>query len=491
MTLSFNVSTAVSLLLATLLPCFAQDLAVKNAFPRLSFTQPVFLTHSNDASNRIFVVEQAGTIKVFANDSSVTTAETFLDIHDRVLSGGEMGLLGLAFHPDFASRGFFYVDYTRATPSRRTIISRFEVSATDSNRADENSELILLEIPQFASNHNGGMLQFGPDGFLYIGMGDGGGGGDPQGNGQDRTTLLGSLLRIDVDNPAEGLNYGIPATNPFVGEGGGVREEIFAYGLRNLWRFSIDEQTGQIWAGDVGQNRLEEVDLIRIGRNYGWNKMEGFDCFPAGSPPLSCDSSGLTLPVIDYPHFPECSVTGGYIYRGAIRPDLQGAYIYGDFCSGKIWQLRYENGQVQVNNLLLDTPFAISSFGIDAQNELHIVDRNGAIYRFKESIITHVQSETALRPIDHFLLRQNYPNPFNPETTIVYKLTRTDRVQLSIYNLLGQEVRSLVDAAEQAGEFRVIWDGRNDVGQSVSSGVYVARLQVGEATQFTKMVLMR
>ncbi len=223
-----------------------QPVSLVNAFPNLSFDSPVFFGHSNDGTNRIFVVEQRGVIRVFPNDSTTSTAEVFLDIDGRVTSGGEMGLLGLAFHPNYSGNGYFYVNYTTTQNGpRRTVISRF---SAQSNQADPNSELIILEVEQPFSNHNAGMIDFGGDGYLYISLGDGGSGGDPQNNGQNRTTLLGSLLRIDVDNPAAGLNYGIPADNPFVGEGGGVREEVFAYGLRNVWRCSIDEESGEIWA---------------------------------------------------------------------------------------------------------------------------------------------------------------------------------------------------------------------------------------------------
>lgn len=353
-----------------------QTLSLVQAFPRLSFSSPVLLTSSKDGSNRIFVVERQGVVRVFANDSTANSTNIFLDIRNRVTSGGEMGLLGLAFHPNFASNGFLFVNYTSSLGgSRRTRISRFTAAG---NMADPNSEVILLEFGQPFSNHNGGMLDFGPDGFLYIAVGDGGSGGDPQNNGQNRATLLGSILRIDVDRQDAGLAYGIPASNPFVGQGNGVREEIFAYGLRNPWRFSIDSQTGQVWVGDVGQGSFEEVDLIEGGNNYGWNIMEGFHCFGSSG----CNDTDLTLPIVEYSHADgNCSITGGAIYRGPRRPELTGAYIYGDFCSGRIWLLRY-NGQVQADSLLLDTALSISSFGTDEQEELYVVDLGGSIYRF-------------------------------------------------------------------------------------------------------------
>jgi len=342
-----------------------QPVSLVNAFPNLSFDSPVFFCHSNGGTNRIFVVEQRGVIRVFPNDSATSTAEMFLDIDGRVTSGGEMGLLGLAFHPNFTGNGFFYVNYTTTQNGpRRTAISRYSAQG---DQADPNSELIILEVEQPFSNHNAGMIDFGGDGYLYISLGDGGSGGDPQNNGQNRTTLLGSLLRIDVDNPAGGLNYGIPADNPFVGEGDGVREEIFAYGLRNVWRFSIDKQSGEIWAGDVGQGAKEEIDVIEKGSNYGWRIMEGFNCF---NPPSNCDQTGLKLPIVDYGRSAGQSVTGGYIYRGPVHPELEGAYIYGDFVSGRIWMLRYENNSLTADSLLVDTNILISSFGVEEQSRV-------------------------------------------------------------------------------------------------------------------------
>lgn len=349
------------------------------AFPNLSFVNPVFLCHSNDGTKRIFVVEQSGVIRVFPNDPDVSSSEVFLNIRGRVTSGGELGLLGLAFHPNYSSNGYFYVNYNPNDDGPlRTVISRFSAQG---NQADPNSELIVLQVNQPFGNHNAGMLDFGTDGYLYISLGDGGSGGDPLNSGQDRTTLLGSMLRIDVDNPGNGLNYSIPGDNPFVGTGDGIREEIFAYGLRNVWRFSIDRQSGEIWAGDVGQGEREEIDLIEKGGNYGWRIMEGVNCF---DPPSGCNQSGLTLPIVDYDHGEGCSVTGGYIYRGSVHPELGGAYIYGDFCSGRIWMLRYENNELKADSLLINTDISISSFGIDEQNELYVVDLGGPIFKFAE-----------------------------------------------------------------------------------------------------------
>lgn len=350
---------------------------ITEAFPNLFFNRPVGIYNSGDGTNRLFVVGQQGEIYVFDNSEGTTTLEVFLDISNQVLYGGEQGLLGLAFHPNFGSNGFFYVDYTADNP-RRTVIARYAVAQSNPNQGDTNSEQILLEVQQPYGNHNGGQIAFGPDGYLYVAFGDGGSAGDPLGNGQNRATLLGSILRIDVDSISEGNNYGIPADNPFVNNAQGYREEIYAYGLRNPWRFSFDPETGWLWAGDVGQNQKEEIDIIEKGGNYGWNIMEGSQCY---SPSSGCDQTGLELPLLDYGRDLGYSVTGGFVYRGSKLPGLTGAYIYGDYGSGRIWALQYEGVKDSVNTELLDTNFDISSFGVDDENELYICALNGKIYK--------------------------------------------------------------------------------------------------------------
>ena len=302
----------------------------------------------------------------------------FLDIKDRVLSGGERGLLGLAFHPNFSSNGFFYVDYTAENPSR-TVISRFSVSQANPNQGDNGSEQVILEVLQPFSNHNGGKIAFGPDGYLYVALGDGGSGGDPLGNGQNRSTLLGSILRIDVDTSSEFGEYSVPSDNPFVGNTQGHREEIYAYGLRNPWKFSFDYVTGRLWAADVGQDRSEEINIIEKGRNYGWNIMEGSLCY---SPSEDCNTTGLELPLWDYSHDLGSAITGGFVYRGSNFPDLVGAYVYGDFISGRIWALEYDGTGDPVNTELIDTNLNIASFGVDEANELYICAFDDKIYKF-------------------------------------------------------------------------------------------------------------
>jgi glucose/arabinose dehydrogenase len=359
-------------------PTIQAKYAVDVAFPNLSFDLPVGVYNAGDGSGRLFVLEKRGVIYVFQNQRDVAAAAIFLDIRDRVNSAAtEEGLLGLAFHPDFADNGFFYVDYTASNP-RRTVIARFSVAAGDPNNADEASELVVLEVLQPYSNHNGGQLAFGPDGFLHIAMGDGGSAGDPHGNGQNRTTLLGKILRIDIDRTSDGRNYGIPSDNPFVGNALGYREEIYAYGFRNPWRFSFDPETERLWAADVGQDRVEEIDIVGKGQNYGWNIMEGNLCF---NPTAGCNQTGLTMPIWTYDRSLGYSVTGGFVYRGSELPELAGSYVYGDFGSGRIWALRYNGVDAPVNTDLIDSSLNISSFGVDEQNELYICDYNGQIYK--------------------------------------------------------------------------------------------------------------
>ena len=347
------------------------------AFPGLEFDRMVLLTYPDDGSGRLFLALQPGRIVVFENEPGVESAETFLDIRERVNdSGNEEGLLGLAFDPAFAENGYFYVNYTASGP-RRTVVSRFSVDARNPDRADADSEVVFLEVAQPYQNHNGGHVAFGPDGMLYVGLGDGGWRGDPRGNGQDLSTLLGSILRIDVSALDETGGYAAPPDNPFADDAT-ARPEIWAYGLRNPWRFSFDRETGDLWAADVGQNRYEEIDLVRPGRNYGWNVMEGAHCYRQEG----CDTRGLEFPVAEYGRDGGCSVTGGYVYRERRLPTLHGAYLYADFCSGKIWALRHDGVSVTEQMLIADTGLSISSFGEDASGEVYVLTFDGVVYRF-------------------------------------------------------------------------------------------------------------
>lgn len=315
---------------------------------------------------RWYVAEQPGRILTFREGDAAATV--FLDIRDHVESGGEKGLLGFALAPDFGRTGAFFVDYTRGGPLRTEIASFI----SNGTVADKASEVVILEIAQPFDNHNGGQLGFGPDGDLYIAMGDGGSGGDPLRSGQNKNALLAKLLRIDV---SDRTRYRVPSDNPFAGGGG--RGEIWAYGLRNPWRFSFDMETGALWLGDVGQNAFEEIDIVSRGANYGWNIMEATHCYNASR----CDTAGLTLPVFEYAHSLGCSVTGGFVHRGA-APDLRGVYVYGDYCSGRIWGLRYDGGVV-AQAQIATSGFSIGSFAQDRAGEVYVLQfaSSGGIYK--------------------------------------------------------------------------------------------------------------
>lgn len=344
---------------------------VANELPNL-----VSVTHAGDS--RLFITLQGGVVRV--HDGTRLLQEPFLDIRNLVLSGGERGLLSIAFHPGYAQNGLFYVNYTDVRGD--TVVARYSVSP-DPNRANPASAVPILMIQQPFANHNGGQLQFGPDGYLYIGMGDGGSGGDPGNRAQNLGDLLGKMLRIDVNSA---FPYAIPPSNPFVGQAG-RRPEIWAYGLRNPWRFSFDRVTGDLWIADVGQGIWEEVDFQPVtsigGENYGWRRMEGAHCF---NPSTNCNPGNLVLPVIEYDHSVGCSITGGYVYRGTRSPRLAGQYIYGDFCTGRIFGATRSATGTVTNQLLLDVPFNISTFGEDVAGEVYVGDySNGILYRLVDS----------------------------------------------------------------------------------------------------------
>lgn len=350
------------------------------------FAKPVFLTYPKDGSGRMFVVQQGGKIKVINSAGTVLTTP-LLDISAKVSKGSEQGLLGLAFHPNFASNGKFYVNYTNLAGD--TAITEYRLSPPSSNRVTLAGRRVMT-IDQPYANHNGGDLAFGADGYLYIATGDGGSGGDPGNRAQSLSSLLGKILRINVNGKTSTRGYLIPSSNPYVGKTG--RDEIWSRGLRNPWRFSIDSATGSIWIGDVGQDRYEEVD--RTGRagnlaggkakNYGWRIMEGRHCY---RPATGCSTTGLALPLIEYPHDvanttdDNCAVTGGYVYRGSAFPLLVGQYVFGDYCSGRIWTVGSTATSPATPTLRLNTTHNISSFGLGPHKELYMVTIGGNIYR--------------------------------------------------------------------------------------------------------------
>jgi glucose/arabinose dehydrogenase len=333
--------------------------------------QPLYLTApAGDA--RLFVVEQTGKIRIVAGGALLPTP--FIDLSAKISTGGERGLLSVAFHADYAHNGFFYVDYTDTHGDTR--VERYHVGA-NANVADPASAQLVLTVAQPYANHNGGLLLFGPDGYLYVGMGDGGSGGDPQGNGQNPAALLGKILRLDVNGAAP---YAVPPTNPFVGQTG-KRPEIWFTGLRNPWRFSFDREAGLLYLADVGQNEWEEVDVIPAGTgglNLGWNLMEATHCYASSG----CSQQGLTLPVLEYSHADGCSITGGYVYRGSAIPGIRGHYFYADYCQGWIRSFRWDGSQA-ADRRSWDLPSVgnITSFGEDAAHELYVVSSGGKVYR--------------------------------------------------------------------------------------------------------------
>jgi glucose/arabinose dehydrogenase len=333
---------------------------------------PLHLT-APAGDGRLFVVEKTGGVRVIKDGALLPTP--FLDISDAVSTGSEQGLLSMAFHPDYASNGFFYVDYTDVDGN--THVTRYSVSAADADVADPASAKTILTVEQPFANHNGGLLLFGPDGKLYIGLGDGGSGGDPFGNGQDLGTLLGKILRIDVD---AGDPYAIPPDNPFVGRAG-ARGEIWAYGLRNPWRFSFDAESGRLYVADVGQGAWEEVDVVPAdegGHDFGWNIMEGAHCYNASS----CDQTGLTLPILEYSHDDGCSITGGFVYRGSLVPDIVGQYFYSDYCSGFLRSFTFDGTTASTPTTWPVGDIGnVQSFGEDAAGELYVLSTNGTVYR--------------------------------------------------------------------------------------------------------------
>jgi len=372
-------------------PPTAITIALSQVFDQVTLQSPVAFMQAPGDSTRWFVIEQAGIVKVFPNNPNVTDADVsiFVDIRGRVVSGGERGLLGMAFHPNFGVNNNFevFLSYTRSNGGQlESVVSRFR-SINSGATLDTTMEDIILSILQDNSNHNGGQITFGPDGNLYAGWGDGGGSGDPFERAQDTRYLLGSMTRIDVDGA---VPYAIPAGNPFAANAanrciqgfvGSDCPEIYAWGLRNPWRWSFDRQTGELWVGDVGQGAWEEVDRIQAGENYGWDEREGAHCF---EPAAGCSTSSVD-PITEYSHSSGQSITGGYVYRGAAIPELQGSYVYGDFVSGRIWAVPATSQQGAVGEQILTTTLSIASFAEDNDGEIYVINYAGEIYQFTDA----------------------------------------------------------------------------------------------------------
>ena len=462
---------------------------LERAYPALSFPAPTDVRPANDGTNRMFVVQKGGTIRVFENDYQAATSKVFLDISYKVRTAGEAGLLGLVFDPDYAVNGTFYIYYETKYPTHN-IVSRMKVSA-DPDVADPNTEEILIDAPQFDPGnayHCGGQLAFGKDGYLYIAMGDNVNGP----SAQDLTDLQGSILRIDVHvdpaplgQPVFGApSYRIPENNPFALNTSGYRPEIFAYGFRNPWRFAIDPYTDEIWVCDVGQDTWEEIDLVRKGKNYGWPLMEGFECYPAGE----CDttSKDLKLPLYAYSHDEGSAIVGGCRYWGSRLPELAGVFVFADYTSGIIWGLHYDGvGTPERFDLANGAP-GMFTVGSGFDEDILMGSVNGQIYRLAR-IVTAVTSTPSRAH-----LAGNFPNPFNPSTTIRFVLGHAAHVRLDIVSIRGERVRQFELPGAQAGSHDVEWRGETDRGSRVASGVYFCRLIVdGTAVDSSRLVLVQ
>ena len=441
---------------------FAQEVTIE--LYKSGFSDPLNLQHAND--DRLFVVEQGGKIKIIQADGTVNTTP-FLDISGQISSGGERGLLGLAFHPDYINTGYFFVNYTK--PNGDTQVSRFSVDFGDPDIADENSELPIIGFSQPFSNHNGGCLAFGPDGYLYIASGDGGSSGDPGNRAQNINLLLGKLLRIDVDNPSGGNNYGIPADNPFVGNPN-AREEIWAYGLRNPWRFSFDFTENNLWIGDVGQGTREEINRANVGEaglNYGWRCYEGTQPFNTQNCP---PQSELTFPLAEYTHAGgNCSITGGYVYRGTAGLDFEGLYFYADYCSGLIGTVDNSGSLVEHGNYSNNWV----SFGEDVNKELYIIDLGGDIYK-----IIEYQIGTEDFSIENSLTM--LPNPTSEKVTFSLQKVMLQTIQL--FDVRGRLVTSEENISSNEKTISV---------QTLNPGIYFAKITSVKGQTTVKKIIVQ
>jgi len=461
-------------------------------------TRPAFVTAAPGDTSRIFIVEQRGSdgrgrIKIVKH--GVLLARPFLTT--AVLSTGfEQGLLGLAFAPNYATTGRFYINYTRSDGT--TIVARHSVSA-DPDSANPNGTVILT-VPQPFANHNGGWLGFGPDGYLYIALGDGGDAGDPGDRAQNLNTLLGKLLRIDVS----GATYTIPPSNPFAGATPGL-DEIWAYGLRNPWRPAFDRATGDLVIADVGQAQVEEIDFQPAssngGENYGWRCYEGSTFFAESAtiPCASCFAAGCPkiAPAHEYPHTgSRCSVTGGYVYRGTAIPKLAGTYFFADYCAGTIYSGRFVGDTlVFVHNRTAELApggglsiGSITSFGEDASGELYICDQEGEVFKIVPGAVTDVQSDAS--PLSNRRLFLE-PVPFRSELRVILRMAREEQVRVNVFDVHGRRVRTLLDGEASSGEHALVWDGKSLGGTEAPAGIYFVRLEGKDRHEVLRAVRMR
>jgi glucose/arabinose dehydrogenase len=459
----------------------AAQYTLENAFPNLTFQNVTDIQHMRDGT-RIAVAEKRGVIYVFPEATATTPGQrrVFLDISTKVRNLGEAGLLGLAFHPDYISHnGYFFVYYVSTHPYRN-IVARYHVSA-DPNVADATSELILIDQPKNTVYHNGGQLAFDANRFLYVAMGD----DQSSPNAQDLTDRLGDILRIAPNVAGSVPAYAIPDENPFKGNASGYAEEIFAYGMRNPRRFSIDPQTQVMWATDVGQDTYEEINLTVVDGNYGWPLMEGPMCYS----PAVCDTAGMNLkaPLYYYDHSEGAAVIGGHVYRGTRLSELSGLYIYGDY-GGTVWALDYDGVNPPTRSVLVPSSPQLLTTGVGNpyKSEMYFSSNDGKIYRLASTMTAARATPSNTR------LLGNFPNPFNPETTIRYSLERDGRAAIEIVAVDGSRVRVLDQGAREAGAHDVAWRGETDAGGRAASGVYFYRLLVdGVVRDTARMVLVQ
>jgi len=498
------LGTSLSVLLASP-PAFAQAVAERVA---AGLTSPVFATSPPGDLQRLFILEQPGRIRILKAGTLLT--QPFLDIQGLVNNGGnEQGLLGLAFHPQYATNGYFYVYYTAGSGAGNVVIERYSVTSNPDS-ANAGSALRILSIAEPFTNHNGGHIEFGPDGYLYAGPGDGGSGGDPADRAQNGMVLLGKMLRIDVngdDFPADpNRNYAIPPSNPFAGNPSFL-DEIWAWGMRNPYRFSFDRLTGDLWIGDVGQNCWEEIDFQPAssagGENYGWDTMEGLHCFNESNF-NDCNNgpcnTGFVDPILEYSHGGSpfrCSLTGGVVYRGSAIPAIQGAYFYADYCSNQIWSLRYAGGTVTDLTdwtATLDPPTtninSIVAFGQDGAGEMYIVDRGGEVFKVLPDPASAVGEPEVAKP-STLELGAARPNPFTGATTFDVRLDRPANLRVSVYTAAGRLVRRLHDGPVPAGALSLEWRGKEAGDGAVPSGVYFLRAEAGGRVATKRVTLLR
>ena len=484
----------LSLLLVAAASVSAQTGTAVDAFG-VDVLAPVDLVLAPGQPDRVYIVEQgvvgpgfAPRVQTLAPGDAAAT--TFVDLGDRVLKGGEAGLLGLAFHPDYAANGRLFVSYTAGSP-RRSVIAELARSASDPLQADLATERVVLQVGQPEGNHNGGQIQFGPDGFLYIALGDGGGAGDPGNHGQRPSTLLGSILRIDVDTRPDGAEYGIPDDNPFAQTDGAERDEVYAYGFRNPWKFAFDDATGALWAMDVGQDEWEEINRVEAGENYGWNAVEGPDCFPAGSD--GCDVSAFVAPVFSYPHDNATggfSVSGGMVYRGSDLPALAGRVLYADFATRRVWALDPDRADPD-HELLLTTSRGSNNAGISAIREgpggeayILVYSDSGPTRILRlESVVVTAEPE----PDRAGGLQLVGPNPFSRSTAVTVERAAGGPARVTLHDALGRELAVLFDGALAPSVAR-----RVEVsGDALPPGVYVVRLAAADRTAGRQLVVVR